>query len=156
MMLATKVLIKPIITEKSYKLLKQEVYLFVVHPDANKIMIKNAFELVFGVKVASVNLNIRKRKPKALGRFRGYKKAIKKAYIKIKPGQDFRFLKETEAEAPGAPDQKPTKSWTLFKQFLPKTSPPTASSIKSSKTGAKDSKISVQKAKKPEQKSDGS
>ncbi|MCU1488241.1 MAG: ribosomal protein [Actinomycetia bacterium] len=49
------VIIKPVVSEKSYSLLDANTYTFVVHPDANKIEIRQAVETIFGVKVAKVN-----------------------------------------------------------------------------------------------------
>ena len=49
------VLISPVISEKSYALLDENKYTFVVSPDANKTQIKIAVEQVFGVRVTSVN-----------------------------------------------------------------------------------------------------
>ena len=49
------ILISPVISEKSYSLLDENKYTFVVAPDANKTQIKIAVEQVFGVKVTSVN-----------------------------------------------------------------------------------------------------
>ena len=49
------VLLKPVISEKSYGLLDENKYTFEVHPDANKTEIKIAVEKVFGVTVTSVN-----------------------------------------------------------------------------------------------------
>lgn len=50
-----QVVIKPIVSEKSYGLIEQGVYTFEVHPDANKIEIRQAVESIFGVSVARVN-----------------------------------------------------------------------------------------------------
>ena len=49
------VLIAPVVSEKSYSLLAQNKYTFIVAPDANKTEIKIAVEKVFNVKVVSVN-----------------------------------------------------------------------------------------------------
>jgi large subunit ribosomal protein L23 len=49
------VIIKPVVSEKSYSLLDANTYTFVVHPDANKIEIRQAVETIFGVKVSKVN-----------------------------------------------------------------------------------------------------
>jgi large subunit ribosomal protein L23 len=46
---------RPVVSEKSYALLDEGVYTFVVHSDANKIEIRQAVESVFGVKVLNVN-----------------------------------------------------------------------------------------------------
>ncbi len=58
------VLIRPVVSEKSYALLDDGVYTFVVHPDANKIEIRQAVESVFNVRVANVNTLNRKGKRK--------------------------------------------------------------------------------------------
>lgn len=49
------IVIRPIVSEKSYGLVDQGVYTFVVAPDANKIEIRHAIESIFNVKVKSVN-----------------------------------------------------------------------------------------------------
>ena len=49
------ILLAPVISEKSYGLLEDHKYTFIVRPDANKTQIKIAVEKVFGVKVVSVN-----------------------------------------------------------------------------------------------------
>jgi large subunit ribosomal protein L23 len=49
------VIIKPVVSEKSYSLLDANAYTFIVHPDANKIEIRNAVESIFNVKVSKVN-----------------------------------------------------------------------------------------------------
>ena len=49
------VLLSPVVSEKSYSLLDENKYTFIVAPDANKTEIKIAVEKVFGVKVLSVN-----------------------------------------------------------------------------------------------------
>ena len=55
MKLAQDIIIKPILTEKSYKGLANKTYTFKVARDANKVEIKKAVESAFGVKVKSVN-----------------------------------------------------------------------------------------------------
>jgi large subunit ribosomal protein L23 len=49
------ILLAPVISEKSYGLLEENKYTFIVSPDANKTQIKIAVEQVFGVKVTAVN-----------------------------------------------------------------------------------------------------
>src|SRR3569832_435060 len=49
------VLIKPVVSEKSYALLDENKYTFIVDPSANKTQIKQAVETVFQVKVTGVN-----------------------------------------------------------------------------------------------------
>ena len=49
------VILEPVVSEKSYGLLDEGAYTFKVHPDANKLEIRQAVESIFGVKVAKVN-----------------------------------------------------------------------------------------------------
>ena len=49
------VILRPVVSEKSYGLLDANAYTFIVHPDANKIEIRQAVESIFGVRVAKVN-----------------------------------------------------------------------------------------------------
>ena len=78
------VILKPVVTEKSMNAMSEKKYTFLVHPEANKSMIKEAVEKMFdGVKVASVNtLNLDGKKKR-----RGYKFGVtpnkKKAIVKL-------------------------------------------------------------------------
>jgi large subunit ribosomal protein L23 len=58
------VIVRPVVSEKSYALLEDGVYTFVVHPAANKTEIRQAVESVFNVRVANVNTLNRKGKRK--------------------------------------------------------------------------------------------
>ena len=58
------VVIRPVVSEKSYGLLDDGVYTFVVHPSANKTEIRQAVESIFDVRVVSVNTLNRKGKRK--------------------------------------------------------------------------------------------
>ena len=58
------VIIEPIVSEKSYGLLEENVYTFKVHPSASKPEIKDAVEHIFGVRVTKVNTLNRKGKRK--------------------------------------------------------------------------------------------
>lgn len=68
------VIIRPVVSEKSYALNDVGVYTFVVAPDANKIEIRQAVETIFGVKVAKVNTVNRKGKRKRNRFTRGWDK----------------------------------------------------------------------------------
>ena len=59
---ARDVIIAPVVSEKSYSLIEDNVYTFLVHPDAAKPEIRSAIEEIFNVKVASVNTLNRKGK----------------------------------------------------------------------------------------------
>lgn len=80
------IILKPIITEKAMGMLADKKYCFYVHPDANKIQIKEAVEKMFdGVKVATVNTMNICGKTKRRGRIVGKTVARKKAIVKLKP-----------------------------------------------------------------------
>lgn len=74
------IIIRPVLSEKSFDGIASKRYTFIVHPQANKTEIKKAVEEVFGVKVAKVNtVNYDgkvKRRGATEGRRPGYKKAI--------------------------------------------------------------------------------
>ena len=81
------VLISPVISEKSYGLLDENKYTFIVRPDANKTQIKIAVEQVFGVKVVSVNTSNRVGK-RVRTRFGfGQRPATKRAIVSVAPGE---------------------------------------------------------------------
>lgn len=79
------IIIKPIITEKSMAEMGEKKYTFQVHPEANKIMIKEAVEKMFpGTKVDKVNTLNAKGKLKRRGNIVGRTAATKKAIVKLK------------------------------------------------------------------------
>lgn len=80
------ILLSPVISEKSYGLLDENKYTFVVAPDASKTSIKIAVERVFNVKVTGVNTVNRpgKRKRTRLGY--GRRKDTKRAVVSLAPG----------------------------------------------------------------------
>jgi large subunit ribosomal protein L23 len=59
---ASQVLLKPVVSEKSYRLMEDGVYIFVVAPDATRIAVRQAVEQTFGVRVTNVNTLNRKGK----------------------------------------------------------------------------------------------
>ena len=82
-----EVIKKPILTEKSYKNIADNVYTFEVNRKANKVQIKKAFEKIFEVKVEKVNIMNYDGKNKRVGKYIGLTNKTKKAIIKLKPGQ---------------------------------------------------------------------
>ena len=79
------VILKPVVTEKSMSMMDQKRYVFLVHPEANKIQIKEAVEKMFdGVKVDSVNTVRRKGKPKRRGQIWGKTARTKRAVVTLK------------------------------------------------------------------------
>ena len=73
----------PVISEKSYGLLEENKYTFLVAPDANKTQIKIAVEKVFGVKVLSVNTINRQGKRKRTRSGFGKRKDTKRAIVTL-------------------------------------------------------------------------
>ena len=81
------VLIAPVVSEKSYGLLDDNKYTFVVHPDANKTEIKIAVEKIFSVKVTAVNTLNRKGKTRRTKSGLGKRKDTKRAIVTVVAGQ---------------------------------------------------------------------
>ncbi len=80
------VLISPVVSEKSYGLLDENKYTFIVAPDANKTQIKLAVEQVFGVKVTGVNTNNREGKRVRTRSGWGRRAATKRAIVTVAAG----------------------------------------------------------------------
>ena len=81
------VLLAPVVSEKTYGLLDDNKYTFLVHPDANKTEIKIAVEKVFGVKVTAVNTINRKGKVRRTRNGVGKRKDTKRAIVSVAAGQ---------------------------------------------------------------------
>ena len=76
------VILKPVITEKSMACMGEKKYTFLVHPDADKLQIKEAVEKMFdGVKVKKVNTMNCRAKKKRRGMTIGYTAKTKKAIV---------------------------------------------------------------------------
>jgi large subunit ribosomal protein L23 len=82
------VIIRPVVSEKSYGLLDTNVYTFVVHPDASKPEIHDAVESIFGVKVVKVNTLNRdgKRKRNRRTGTWGARPDTKRAFVTLADG----------------------------------------------------------------------
>ncbi len=78
------IIIRPLLTEKSYADIANKKYVFIVAKDTNKTEIKLAIEKLFDVKVDSVNTVNCKGKLKRMGRYEGYTPAYKKAIVQLK------------------------------------------------------------------------
>ena len=81
------VLVAPVISEKSYGLLDQNKYTFLVRPSANKTEIKIAVEKVFNVKVTDVNTLNREGKRRRTRYGWGQRKSTKRAIVTVADGQ---------------------------------------------------------------------
>ena len=80
------ILIAPVVSEKSYSLLDEGKYTFLVDPRANKTEIKIAVEQIFGVKVDSVNTANRKGKSRRTKYGMGRRKDTKRAIVTLREG----------------------------------------------------------------------
>jgi large subunit ribosomal protein L23 len=80
------ILLAPVVSEKSYGLLDEGKYTFVVDPRANKTEIKIAVERIFGVKVDSVNTLNRQGKARRTRFGVGKRKDTKRAIVTLKEG----------------------------------------------------------------------
>jgi large subunit ribosomal protein L23 len=91
---ARQVIVRPVLTEKSYALLDEGVYTFVVHPDATKIEVRQAVEEVFGVRVRQVNTLRRKGKGQRNRRtgVQGYRPDTKRAVVTLMSGDHIELL----------------------------------------------------------------
>lgn len=83
------VILRPVVSEKSYALSEKGVYLFVVHGGANKVEVRRAIERVFNVDVVKVNTLNRPGKRKRNRRMPTYGKRpdTKRAYVTLAHGQ---------------------------------------------------------------------
>ncbi len=80
------IILAPVISEKSYGLIEENTYTFIVHPASNKTQIKIAIEKIFGVKVDSVNTNNRQGKRKRTRTGYGRRKSTKRAIVTLAAG----------------------------------------------------------------------
>ena len=82
----SQVIIRPVVSEKSYVLAANDKYTFRVHPDAHKTQIRQAVESLFEVKVVSVRTASVKSKPKRRGYTSGKSRSWKKAIVQVREG----------------------------------------------------------------------
>jgi len=87
------IIIKPVLTEKSYDDMPNRKYTFLVDIKANKTEIKQAVEAIFGVKVDSVNTLRQEGKLKRQRNSIGRTPSFKKAFVKLTPdSKDIEFF----------------------------------------------------------------
>ncbi|MDR1441385.1 MAG: 50S ribosomal protein L23 [Bifidobacteriaceae bacterium] len=80
------IILKPVVSEKSYGLIDEGKYTFIVAPTANKTEIKIAVEQIFDVKVASVNTLNRQGKTRRTRFGTGRRKSTKRAIVTLREG----------------------------------------------------------------------
>jgi large subunit ribosomal protein L23 len=93
-----QVIVKPVISEKSYALMADGKYTFRVHERAHKTQIAHAVEEIFGVTVAAVRTSKVRAKPKRRGLHGGKTRSWKKAVVQLAPGQRIELFEGAQVE----------------------------------------------------------
>jgi large subunit ribosomal protein L23 len=93
----TQVIIRPVVSEKSYVLSAADRYTFRVHPDAHKTQIRQAVEELFNVHVVEVRTISVKSKPKRRGVTKGRTRTWKKAIVQVRPGENIPIFQGLQA-----------------------------------------------------------
>ena len=96
---ATHVVIRPVVSEKSYVLAAADKYTFRVHKDAHKTQIRQAVEELFDVHVVDVRTMSVKSKPKRRGYTSGRTREWKKAIVQIRAGETIPIFQGLEGSA---------------------------------------------------------
>lgn len=95
-LVASQIVLRPVISEKSMDETQRGKYTFAVHDDANKLMIKDAVEELFKVTVVDVNVLTSKAKEKSRnrkrGRVQGFTSPWKKAIVTVASGDKIEFF----------------------------------------------------------------
>ncbi len=92
-----QVVIRPVVSEKSFVLAETGRYTFRVHPDAHKTQIRQAIERLFDVKVLEVRTSTVKSKPKRRGYTAGRSRSWKKAVVRVGEGDSIPIFQGLEA-----------------------------------------------------------
>ncbi len=93
---ASQVIIRPVVSEKSYVLATADKYTFRVHPDAHKTQIRQSVETLFDVHVVEVRTISVRSKPKRRGYTSGRTRAWKKAIVQVRPGESIPIFQGLE------------------------------------------------------------
>jgi large subunit ribosomal protein L23 len=88
------VILAPVISEKSYALIDENAYTFVVHPKANKTEIRQAVEAIWGVRVTKVNTLNRRGKSKRFRYTVGRRNDVKRAVVKLATGDRIEIFEQ--------------------------------------------------------------
>jgi large subunit ribosomal protein L23 len=95
---ARQVIVRPVVSEKSYALMGEGKYTFRVHDRAHKLQIAQAVEEIFGVKVRAVRTSKVKSKPKRRGLQSGRSRSWKKAVVQLAPGERIELFEGAAVE----------------------------------------------------------
>ena len=93
---ATQVIIRPVVSEKTYVLAELGKYTFRVADTAHKTQIRQAVEQLFDVKVVAVRTSSVKSKPKRRGRTAGRSRQWKKAVVQVREGDSIPIFRGLE------------------------------------------------------------
>jgi large subunit ribosomal protein L23 len=93
---ARNIVIRPVISEKSYTLIAEGKYTFRVNDRAHKTQIAHAVEEIFAVKVAAVRTAKVRSKPKRRGLHQGRTRSWKKAIVQLAPGERIELFEGAE------------------------------------------------------------
>ena len=94
----SQVIIRPVVSEKSYVLATADKYTFRVHKDAHKTQIKQAVEALFDVHVVDVRTASVPSKPKRRGYTAGRTREWKKAIVQVRGGESIPIFQGLEAD----------------------------------------------------------
>ena len=93
----SQVIIRPVVSEKSYVLAAAGKYTFRVHADAHKTQIRQAVESLFDVGVLTVHTMSVKSKPKRRGQIHGRTRSWKKAIVQVREGDSIPIFQGLES-----------------------------------------------------------
>lgn len=93
---SSQIIIKPVLSEKSYVLSAAGKYTFRVHPDAHRTQVRQAVESLFDVHVVEVRTLSVKSKPKRRGATRGRTRLWKKAIVQVRAGESIPIFQGLE------------------------------------------------------------
>jgi len=92
-----EILIKPVVSEKSFHQTAENRYTFKVHKNAHKTQVRQAVEELFEVKVIAVNIVKMPAKPKRRGLIKGTRPGWKKAIVQLKAGDKIDIFEGAQA-----------------------------------------------------------
>jgi large subunit ribosomal protein L23 len=95
---ARQVIVRPVVSEKSYALMAEGKYTFRVHDRAHKLQVAQAVEEIFDVHVRSVHTAKVNSKPKRRGLHSGRSRSWKKAIVQLAPGERIELFEGAAVE----------------------------------------------------------
>jgi large subunit ribosomal protein L23 len=93
---ARTVIVRPVVSEKSYALIAEGKYTFRVDDRAHKTQVSRAVEEIFDVRVAAVRTSKVRSKPKRRGLSQGRTRSWKKAIVQLAPGERIELFEGAE------------------------------------------------------------